>query len=101
MDDTKMYKYRRKYVETEILHWIRTGQNPNFKKDSGTHSIMSGPSFDKYVYYDNPQVEPMVSGEEDNIAALQTLIKSMQRMNFVKHRHCFRGTHVKTQAVAK
>jgi hypothetical protein len=62
---------------------------------------MAAPSFDKYVHYDYPQVEPPVAGEDDKIAALQGIINSTQRKNFAQHRHCFRGTHIKTQAIVK
>ncbi|KAF2673393.1 heme-dependent catalase [Microthyrium microscopicum] len=55
----------------------------------------------RYVAFDDPSVEPDVPSESTKINELQSIIQSTQYKNFAQHRHCFRGTHVKTQAVVK
>lgn len=58
-------------------------------------------STDDLIRYDAPGVEPEIPNESEQIHKLHGLINRMQQKNFTCHRHGFRGTHVKTQAVAK
>lgn len=54
-----------------------------------------------YIEWDDPQVEPKLENEPEMVETLKVLINSTQKQNFDTHRHAFRGTHVKTQAVVK
>lgn len=54
-----------------------------------------------YVKYDNPDVEPAVTDEAGLQDQLFKLIKRTQQHNFSIHRHAYRATHVKTQAIVK
>lgn len=51
--------------------------------------------------YDAPGLEPSVANESAKIQAVHDLVNRMQQKNFACHRHGFRGTHVKTQAIVK
>ena len=53
------------------------------------------------VKWDDKNVEPDVPGEQAKIEEVHRLINQVQEHNFSQHRHGFRGTHVKTQAVVK
>ncbi|KAK5732264.1 hypothetical protein LTR17_010710 [Elasticomyces elasticus] len=53
------------------------------------------------VKWDDPKVEPNVDGESELIQQVCDTINKVQAHNFSAHRHGFRGTHVKTQAIVK
>lgn len=53
------------------------------------------------VSWNDPKVEPKIADEEGHIKQLHTIINRVQEHNFSHHRHGFRGTHVKTQAIVK
>lgn len=53
------------------------------------------------VRYDTPGLEPELANEDEQISALHDLVNRMQQKNFARHRHGFRGTHVKTQGIVK
>ena len=55
----------------------------------------------KYIKHDDPAVEPVVNGEAALQKDLFRIIQWTQEHNFSIHRHAFRATHVKTQAVVK
>ncbi|KAK4496362.1 hypothetical protein PRZ48_012342 [Zasmidium cellare] len=54
-----------------------------------------------YVKWNDKNVEPTISNESEKINSMISLINSIQEKNFGRHRHGFRGTHVKTQAIVK
>ncbi|KAF2773288.1 heme-dependent catalase [Teratosphaeria nubilosa] len=51
--------------------------------------------------WNDPKVEPSIPGEDDLIQGVIDRIHKVQNRNFSHHRHGFRGTHVKTQAIVK
>lgn len=53
------------------------------------------------VKWDDPKVEPEVADEDAKIKELHVVINRVQQHNFAHHRHGFRATHVKTQAIVK
>ncbi|KAK5687746.1 hypothetical protein LTS10_001886 [Elasticomyces elasticus] len=58
------------------------------------------------VRWDDPKVEPNIDGESELIHQVCDTINKVQAhltsaQNFSAHRHGFRGTHVKTQAIVK
>ncbi|KAK5957120.1 hypothetical protein OHC33_001489 [Knufia fluminis] len=55
----------------------------------------------KYIKFDDPAVEPAVNAEAQLQKELFRIIKRTQEHNFSMHRHAFRATHVKTQAIVK
>lgn len=55
----------------------------------------------QYVPWDAPGVEPEVAREAELIKQVEETMNKMQGHNFSHHRHGFRGTHVKTQAIVK
>ena len=54
-----------------------------------------------YVAWNDPNVEPRVDDEAGKINEVCGVIEKVQDHNFAQHRHGFRGTHVKTQAIVK
>jgi len=56
---------------------------------------------DSYVAWNDAKVEPKIENEQGKINQLHTIINRVQEHNFSHHRHGFRGTHVKTQAIVK
>lgn len=56
---------------------------------------------DQYVKWNDSKVEPEVQDESGKIDNMISLVNSIQEKNFGHHRHGFRGTHVKTQAIVK
>jgi hypothetical protein len=54
-----------------------------------------------FIRYDAPGLEPEIPDESEKIHALHDLINRVQEKNFARHRHGFRGTHVKTQSIVK
>lgn len=55
----------------------------------------------QYVKYDDSGVEPALNDEARMQEELFDIIKRTQEHNFSMHRHAFRATHVKTQAIVK
>ena len=53
------------------------------------------------VHWNDPKVEPEVPDEDGKIKQMHKIINRVQEHNFSHHRHGFRGTHVKTQAIVK
>ena len=53
------------------------------------------------VAWNDPHVEPEVQNEDGKINEMCELVNKIQSHNFSHHRHGFRGTHVKTQAIVK
>ncbi|KAK5125950.1 hypothetical protein LTR85_011305 [Meristemomyces frigidus] len=53
------------------------------------------------VAWNDPKVEPQIDDEESKIKQIHETINKVQEHNFSHHRHGFRGTHVKTQAIVK
>lgn len=67
----------------------------------GSAELSENTMSDTLVAWNDPQVEPKIADEDGKIAQLHTLINRVQDHNFSHHRHGFRGTHVKTQAIVK
>ncbi|KAF2479747.1 catalase-like domain-containing protein [Neohortaea acidophila] len=53
------------------------------------------------IKWNDKGVEPEVPNEQQKIEQMHNLINKVQEHNFSQHRHGFRGTHVKTQAIVK
>ena len=66
-----------------------------------TAGAISAFSNEKYVFQDDPAVEPSVPNEADLQQQIQDLISRVQSHNFSQHRHGMRATHVKTQGIVK
>lgn len=56
---------------------------------------------DTLVAWNDPKVEPKIEDESGKINAVIDKVNKIQERNFAQHRHGFRGTHVKTQAIVK
>ena len=54
-----------------------------------------------FIRHDSPGLEPEIPDESGKIQAMHDLINRVQLKNFARHRHGFRGTHVKTQGIVK
>ena len=54
-----------------------------------------------FVPWNDPNVEPQIPDEDGKINQLCELANKIQERNFSHHRHGFRTTHVKTQAIVK
>lgn len=53
------------------------------------------------VAWNDPAVSPAIENEDGKIQQLCTLVNRIQERNLAHHKHGFRGTHVKTQAIVK
>lgn len=62
---------------------------------------MANMSSEPYVRYNDPDVEPKIDDEAELQSELFDIIRRTQEHNFSMHRHAFRATHVKTQAIVK
>ncbi|EMC92225.1 hypothetical protein BAUCODRAFT_38244 [Baudoinia panamericana UAMH 10762] len=58
-------------------------------------------STDELVRWDDSNVEPDIPNEDELVQQLIEIVNTMQQKNFARHRHGFRGTHVKVQAIVK
>lgn len=73
----------------------------NYVATSTKRAFTSAPSTDAYLPWDSSGVEQKIPDEDQKTAEIQAIIERMQKHNFDKHRHGFRGTHVKTQGIVK
>ncbi|GAB7348267.1 hypothetical protein MBLNU459_g6255t1 [Dothideomycetes sp. NU459] len=64
-------------------------------------AVSTAPPSNAYLPWDSPGVETIQPDEKAKFAQIQEVIAKMQKRNFSKHRHAFRGTHVKTQGIVK
>lgn len=55
----------------------------------------------KYIRWDAVGVEKVPPNEEDDIKAVADMFNDIQRVFFNKTRHCFSGTHARTQGIVK
>jgi hypothetical protein len=55
----------------------------------------------KYIRWDAPGVEKIPPNEQEDIQEVVKMINHMQRAQFNKGRHCFGGTHARTQGLVK
>ncbi|KAF2719745.1 heme-dependent catalase [Polychaeton citri CBS 116435] len=53
------------------------------------------------IRWDDAQIDLEIEDENIKIEKLHDIINKVQERNFARHRHGFRGTHVKTQAIVK
>ena len=56
---------------------------------------------ESYIHWNVSGVEPEISNEDGKINQLCSIVNKMQLRNFTHHRHAFRATHVKVQAIVK
>ena len=71
-------------------------------KSTAKRTLGAAPPTDAYLAWDSPGVEhPPGKDEEGTTRKIADTMIAMQKHNFDQHRHCFRATHVKTQAVVK
>ncbi|EPE36826.1 Heme-dependent catalase-like protein [Glarea lozoyensis ATCC 20868] len=61
----------------------------------------NGVSSRHYIRWDSEGVQSIPSNEAEDIKAVAEMINSIQRTQFNKARHCFSGTHARTQGVVK
>lgn len=61
--------------------------------DGATNGATNGASHDfssrKYIKWDDPCVEKIPPGEEEDILAVAEQINAIQRAQFNMHRHCY------------
>lgn len=55
----------------------------------------------KYVAWDAANVEVFPPHEEEDMKAVITLVNEMQQRQYDKARHCYGGTHARTQGIIK
>lgn len=53
-----------------------------------------------YIHY-SPDLETIPDGEADDIQAVAKQLTDIQRLQYNLHRHCFSGTHARTQGILK
>ncbi|PRP79155.1 hypothetical protein PROFUN_13105 [Planoprotostelium fungivorum] len=56
---------------------------------------------DHYIRWNDSRVEPPVAHEEAKIDEIVQVMNKIVQRHLHKHRHAFRGTHVKTQGIVK
>jgi hypothetical protein len=54
-----------------------------------------------YIRWDDNGVEKIPPNEKEDIQAVANMINQMQKAQFNKGRHCFGGTHARTQGLVK
>ena len=54
-----------------------------------------------YIHWQTKGVVEVPEKEEDDINAVCEQINSMQRAQYNNHRHCYTGTHSRTQGIVK
>ncbi|KAK6600703.1 hypothetical protein H4I95_07685 [Botrytis cinerea] len=54
-----------------------------------------------YIKWDASEVEVIPPNEQEDIQAIADQINSIQKAQFNAHRHCFGGTHARTQGLVK
>ena len=64
-------------------------------------AFSTAPPNDAYLRWDAPGVENAKPDEEAKALQIAETMNKMQTHNFDQHRHAFRATHVKTQAIVK
>lgn len=64
-------------------------------------ALSTAPPSDAYLPWNAPGVETISPNEEETAQKIGSTMNQMQQHNFALHRHCFRATHVKTQAIVK
>jgi hypothetical protein len=55
----------------------------------------------KYLRWDSEGIENIPPNEKEDILAVVEMINQMQQAQFNKGRHCFGGTHARTQGLVK
>ena len=55
----------------------------------------------KYIHWQDPGVEKIPPNEAQDIQAVADMINGMQRAQYNQHRHCYTGTHARTQGIVK
>ncbi|KAJ4569708.1 hypothetical protein HRR90_007006 [Exophiala dermatitidis] len=54
-----------------------------------------------YIRYDDPRVTSRPEGEEEDIKAVADMVNEIQKAPWNSHRHCYTGTHARTQGIVK
>jgi len=54
-----------------------------------------------YIKHGDPGVEKIPDGEEEDIRAVAEQINAIQKAQYNSHRHCYTGTHARTQGIVK
>lgn len=55
----------------------------------------------KYIHWQDEGVENIPPNEEEDIQAVADMINAMQKTQFNSHRHCYTGTHARTQGLVR
>lgn len=55
----------------------------------------------KYLSWKSEGVEKIPPNEAEDIQAVADMINAMQKAQYNSHRHCYTGTHARTQGIVK
>ena len=55
----------------------------------------------KYIKWQDEGVEKIPPNEKEDIQAVADMINAMQKAQYNNHRHCYTGTHARTQGIVK
>ena len=70
--------------------------------DISNHSEDQGAMASRpYIHWQDEGVEEIPSNEKEDIQAVAEMINTMQKMQYNSHRHCYTGTHARTQGLVK
>ena len=54
-----------------------------------------------YIHWQDEGVENVPPNEKEDIQTVAEMINGMQRAQYNQHRHCYTGTHARTQGLVK
>ncbi|TKA52456.1 hypothetical protein B0A49_11025, partial [Cryomyces minteri] len=54
-----------------------------------------------YIRWDSKGVENVPEGEQEDIQAVADMINDIQKAQYNSHRHCYSGTHARTQGIVR
>lgn len=69
--------------------------------NSAKRALSTAPPNDAYLPWNAQGVETPKDNEEETARKIGVTMNKMQQRNFDQHRHAYRATHVKTQAIVK
>ena len=54
-----------------------------------------------YIKWDDPSVQSTPEDEDEDIKAVADMINEIQKAQYNSHRHCYTGTHARSQGIVK